>query len=1494
MFSNWQCRQTALLVLKYHFAVSEFNLDAERTLFDDAIHSLAKDPFDEVISSATQSLCSLFSNPNVDERTTKRSLIDRVMQSAWALMDCPSRMTQFREGVDSVLVDLLRLVAFWLRVSPSAPLLLTDVRLRLVVSLLDCSQHSPTRATRALECICGALEQRKKGSLNEGKGDDSAMGNVTAEMTDWSGQTLFFLLQQLYRCLLFTPPSAPPAILTQCQQTLDALLAIVDESSHRPNSQKKPEGEEDESAIFFRLLGHSIGVWLCSLVYDHRFTEIDVFLHHVNGPNSSRDSPREILCGDEMRFLNATQCDEVLVERKALAARFLAPLFHALFNLRQSDSSDEHSENRQTLSTNVHLLFVPYLRSNSLYQKFGAALVVNAWAVYQHKKSEVQNSDECAANSPPLAPNGNEQNGKAQTPPPHVLLQEIANSLNVVSTSTKLYDEVSQMVTSLSTECNEFQQYCVRKGVPKEALVSLTHANSMEDVILATFLNCEQRLSRADDRQALSARHKIIVEQIARTKLAIRTYTNRVTALFASALFHFASNGTVPLPAQLTPLVKPLMDALESEISRSLAASLLAPAFVALLRSTARREPCPHAKVLRQLCLGLAQCGELAASDQQNRVLSLEHLESEEQKQQQQSAQGTSSLSSDAIKARNCELILRHITAVFGDGIEQNCAELVHGPFCSLKALREMPTDGQMGDKETEVILLQMDALRVIFPALRSSVLRRRIIRERIAPHIQNCFVLLSSANPAVRFRVSRFLSEFASAELCPILKLCYQRFSDFISGPLSNSNFARCGVVELLLITLLPLENRYSHFLAELVDPSDGNSQLANAYAGAFSLVDVLCAPANLPRIGVDQIPWLNTELRHYQLEGITWLSFLHRFGLNGILADDMGLGKTLQVLSLLAWDFGKKQNGDLSAPSLSVSSSSLIVCPRTLIDHWCNEWHSHFPYANVKIYKLSQFKAIAAAELQKSAFVLVASYEELKSNRLSTVTSDGHRWNYLVLDEGHCIRNPNSQLFDFCCSVRAAHRLILSGTPVQNSPADLWALFHFLMPGYLSTRAVFQAKFMRHILACRNARATEQQCKDGEKALQLLHRQCLPFVMRRLKTDVLTELPEKIVQDQQCELSDLQKALYQLVVDNCAVGQQPNSASDRNRWFSPLQALHMLRKIVDHPSLINVNLIDQIYAGNSEAAAMEKRQRIMEEMKKLSVDQSGKMVAFRDLLIQCQIGDRTVAMGGDTEGSANDQKKAPSASFAAPPPVAPPLLFPSVSGGAHRALVFCQWRATLELIIHFLDRGAFGADISWLRLDSTVPAKDRQSVVDRFNTDPSIDLLLLTTHIGGVGLNLTGADVVIFVDHDWNPFRDLQAIDRAHRLGQKRTVNVYRLITRGTVEEKVMRLQRFKSDTANALVGADNRSLAGMATDELLELFSLGDGADDSAGKRRREQPKAKRPRMDADEAIAAAGQWALEELWTVTGDEDDEKTEQYMQTHCIDAFLHATTKR
>uniref|UniRef100_A0A915DTR6 Helicase C-terminal domain-containing protein n=1 Tax=Ditylenchus dipsaci TaxID=166011 RepID=A0A915DTR6_9BILA len=332
---------------------------------------------------------------------------------------------------------------------------------------------------------------------------------------------------------------------------------------------------------------------------------------------------------------------------------------------------------------------------------------------------------------------------------------------------------------------------------------------------------------------------------------------------------------------------------------------------------------------------------------------------------------------------------------------------------------------------------------------------------------------------------------------------------------------------------------------------------------------------------------------------------------------------------------------------------------------------------------------------------------------------------------------------------------------------------------------------------------KATEQQTKEGEEALKKLHNRILPFILRRLKSEVLKELPEKVVFKKEDEHGDPQ--------------------------FSPLHTLILLRKLVDHPILVADNL-----AGIRDL----KHWNVADSNYELS----GKMVALKELLEECQIGRQSVS---EDPSEVTD-------------------LEPLNKLSAHRALIFCQWKASLH-----------GHQL--LRLDGSIAADDRQGVVDHFNRDTSVDLLLLTTHIGGVGLTLTGADVVIFVDHDWNPVKDLQAIDRAHRLGQTKTVNVYRLITLGSVEEKVMRLQKFKTNTADVLVGgAENRSLTAMAGAELKDLLSLGEKDESSTS----EDPPNKRIKNKNLDGTAFSDQkWSLESLWD---------NSQYEEQHSLESFM------
>ncbi|KAF2975246.1 hypothetical protein EK904_009119 [Melospiza melodia maxima] len=483
-----------------------------------------------------------------------------------------------------------------------------------------------------------------------------------------------------------------------------------------------------------------------------------------------------------------------------------------------------------------------------------------------------------------------------------------------------------------------------------------------------------------------------------------------------------------------------------------------------------------------------------------------------------------------------------------------------------------------------------------------------------------------------------------------------------------------------------------------------------------------------------------IKAELRKYQQDGVNWLAFLNKYKLHGILCDDMGLGKTLQSICILAGDHCLRLQHQVKRHNLIVASYDVV---RNDIDF----------FRNIK-------------------------------------------FNYCILDEGHVIKNGKTKLSKAVKQLTANYRIILSGTPIQNNVLELWSLFDFLMPGFLGTERQFAARYGKPILASRDARSSSREQEAGVLAMEALHRQVLPFLLRRMKEDVLQDLPPKIIQDYYCILSPLQVQLYEDFAKSrakCDIDETVSSISLNDETEKPklkstghvFQALQYLRKLCNHPALVLTTQHPEYKRITEQLAAQNSSLRDIQHAPKLS--------ALKQLLLDCGLGN-----GGSSESGTE------------------------AVVAQHRVLIFCQLKSMLDIVEHDLLRPQLPS-VTYLRLDGSIPAGQRHSIVSRFNNDPSIDVLLLTTHVGGLGLNLTGADTVVFVEHDWNPMRDLQAMDRAHRIGQKRVVNVYRLITRGTLEEKIMGLQKFKMNIANTVISQENASLQSMGTEQLLDLFTL-----------------------------------------------------------------------
>ena len=485
-----------------------------------------------------------------------------------------------------------------------------------------------------------------------------------------------------------------------------------------------------------------------------------------------------------------------------------------------------------------------------------------------------------------------------------------------------------------------------------------------------------------------------------------------------------------------------------------------------------------------------------------------------------------------------------------------------------------------------------------------------------------------------------------------------------------------------------------------------------------------------------------LKINLRNYQLIGINWLMFLGNYGLGLALCDDMGLGKSIQTLVAVAESTieYKKKNGK--------SKPSLIICPNTLIMNWISEAKKFFDDQTVHI-ENDLDKLHSKKHYNTQTLIFICSYEKARDN-FSDVFNNINFY-YLVLDEAHIIKNPKTKMYQSIKKISAEKRVILTGTPIQNNVMELWALFNFLMPNFLGSSNDFEIKYHKKMAQNIKKLNLQEDVQENifQTSLQEIRKRIKPFILRRLKSEVLKELPEKIISDYNCEMQPEQRNLY----EKYNVMYNNNKL---NTEKSALSVIDKLRKICNHPYLLD-NL-DQKFNSKKEKETM--------------IEASGKLKALEELLISLGF-----------ESAMNSSSIINSSSY------------------ENKLLIFTQMTKMCTFLEIFFKHKFPGLKTLTLTGDTKNKEK-RGNIVDTFNNDPSVNVLILTINIGGVGLNLTSANVVIMYDHSWNPSKDMQAIDRAHRLGQKKIVQVFRLITINSIEEQLISLQTFKKYISNNVV--------------------------------------------------------------------------------------------
>ncbi|NXW26948.1 ERCC6 protein, partial [Phaetusa simplex] len=506
----------------------------------------------------------------------------------------------------------------------------------------------------------------------------------------------------------------------------------------------------------------------------------------------------------------------------------------------------------------------------------------------------------------------------------------------------------------------------------------------------------------------------------------------------------------------------------------------------------------------------------------------------------------------------------------------------------------------------------------------------------------------------------------------------------------------------------------------------------------------------------------FLFKKLFKYQQTGVRWLWELHCQQAGGILGDEMGLGKTIQIIAFLAGlSYSKiRTRGSNYRQGLG---PTVIVCPATVMHQWVKELHTWWPPFRVAILhetgSYTDKKVKLIREIASCHGILITSYSYI---RLMQDIIHSYDWHYVILDEGHKIRNPNAAVTLACKQFRTPHRIILSGSPMQNNLKELWSLFDFVFPGKLGTLPVFMEQFSVPITMGGYSNASPVQVKTAYKCACVLRDTINPYLLRRMKADVKMSLslPDKNEQVLFCRLTDEQRQVYQNFINSKEVYQILNGDM---QIFSGLVAL---RKICNHPDLYSGG--PRILKGVPDAEVEETDQFGYWK-------RSGKMIVVESLL---KIWHKQ----------------------------------------GHRVLFFTQSRQMLQILEVFVrDR-----NYSYLRMDGTTTIASRQPLITRYNEDKSIFIFLLTTRVGGIGVNLTGADRVIIYDPDWNPSTDTQARERAWRIGQKKQVTVYRLLTAGTIEEKIYHRQIFKQFLTNRVL-KDPKQRRFFKSNDLYELFTL-----------------------------------------------------------------------
>ena len=470
-----------------------------------------------------------------------------------------------------------------------------------------------------------------------------------------------------------------------------------------------------------------------------------------------------------------------------------------------------------------------------------------------------------------------------------------------------------------------------------------------------------------------------------------------------------------------------------------------------------------------------------------------------------------------------------------------------------------------------------------------------------------------------------------------------------------------------------------------------------------------------------------LNASLRYYQKIGFKWLSVLDKYHFGGILADDMGLGKTIQILAIiLKYINGNQEN----------KKASIVVSPSSLTLNWYNEAKKFAPTLKVCVIRGNNKERKEIIDKIENYDLIITSYDLLKRD-IELYKNKKYKFRYAIADEAQYLKNSNTQNAKAIKSILADTRFALTGTPIENSLAELWSIFDFIMPEYLFGYKEFKHEYEIPIV--------KEQDEEAMKKLKMLIE---PFVLRRTKKEVLTELPEKTITVLNNEMTEEQEQIYlsYLMQAKKEVAEEVDAKGFEKSQIKILAALTRLRQICCHPKLFIENY-------NGECSKLDQCMEIIEE---------------------------------------------------------------GISAN-HKILLFSTYTSMFDIIEKKLKK----KDIEYFKLTGATKVEDRIKIVDEFNENSNIKVFLISLKAGGTGLNLTGADMVIHYDPWWNLSAENQATDRAYRIGQKNNVQVYKLITKNSIEEKIYELQERKAKLADDMLNTNVTFVNKLSKEDIMELF-------------------------------------------------------------------------